>query len=429
MPFPASILIEWPDGQLMRLLHPALLFALATLTACGGRSDLLAIATGDTGDDAGAAAPDAGPAAPACAWALVPGAPIALTDPAVDHMVSNYVIDGEGAEAVEGDRIYLAMQDGLEAGNQTPDPNWRVSVVSDDLSTIGPSQLVLPHGQNGAEPMAIASGFGHRGAIAMDSDAGCRFVAIADDGSPAAAPVLIESPVECFWLRATPSGFTMFTRPDWAPFSLLTLDASGHVVATRKNVGPPDGDLPHARAKLPDGSTLIAWPSFAAAMNLQRWSAEGDPLTEPTALFAMPPVTIAAMTVVGSTVLLAWAPYEGEVGAVYVQPLDGDGHALGAPTKIAPADGAQVLDFDIGAAGDDALVTWRKGEDFSSVLTVQPVTVTGAAKGGPIVVPATPHVGATWIGGTPTGAILGFDGLEPGGHAQVFVTRLRCEGG
>jgi hypothetical protein len=400
---------------------------LACLAACGGRSDLTAAIAGSGDAGTTKTASDGGAGAPGChAWSVAPGGPVALTDPDLDSFGGTYASDRSASAAVEGSRVFVSTWDASGNIYPSPDQSWHVRVVADDLATMGPSQIVLHHGDEGGDAMALASGFGHRAGFGFDESKGCVFVPLADDGSAAGAPKTIAAD-ECFWPRATPDGFTVFLIPDWVPFVLVTLDASGNVLAQEPGLGPPGGMVANARARIPDGSTLITWPSVAAAITARRWSAAGDALSPPEVFLSMPAVDAAPMTVVGGAVLVAWAPYSGDVGAVRVQPANEDGDPLGPPVTIAAADGVHVDSLDITTAGGGALAIWTKQEMGGSVTTVQPLTAEGLPEGAPIVLPTTPTVQSSYIVGTPAGAMIEFDGNQPGGHTQAFVTRLVCE--
>jgi len=400
-----------------------------SLAACGGRSPLSADAAGSGGAGSptgGSFGP--GATAPACRWSVAPGGPIALTDPAVDAFGTAYTADLGGSVAVEGGRVFISTWDRTANADPSPDQWWHVRVVDDDLATMGPSQIVLEHGEEGGSAMSLASGFGHRAGFAYHGgEMGCMFLPLADDGAAAGEAKKIHQD-ECFWPRATPDGFTVFLIPEWQPFVQLTLDAAGNVIAERPGLGPPGGMVAHARARLAGGSTLITWPAFEASINVRRWSAEGDALTPPGVILSMPAVDAAPMTVVGSTVFVAWAPYTGDVGAVLVQPLNEDGDTLAPPVTIAEADGQHVGVLDMTTALGAPLALWTKHEKDGAVMTVQPFTADGQPDGAPFVVPATPRIHGAWIVGTPAGAMIGFDGEQPGGHAQAFVTRLVCGG-
>ena len=407
--------------------------ALLPLAACGARSEL------DSQEEQALTAHDGGPGgtgagganggggtggagAPPCySWSVVPGEPIALTDPVGDSMLTS--------AAPDGDRVLVAS---TNDNDPSPDPTFRVRVVSDDLATIDPSQAVLSRPQQSSySGMSLAAGSGHRAGIAWDEYDGCRFVALGPDGAASAAPVGITTSW-CYWLSPTASGFTAMSSPlgSLAPLTLLTLDPGGNVVGSQPDVVPPDpaDTYPLDRARFEDGSTLLAWLEGSSTIRVQRFSETGEALSQPKALpepqFGYD--TSFALGAVGSSALIAWSSGPLNLGQVLIQPIDEDGNALGDPSELAPADGLFVGRIDLVAARGGALVLWIRGQQGAyDTMTVQPVTTDGVAMGGPVTVPTPPFLLDVRLTTTPLGAMVAYD-AEQSAPTQVFVSRLQC---
>jgi hypothetical protein len=420
----------------------ACLLALAAAAlagaACGARSTLSASgaeaspgaggagATTGAGGSGGASATSSsgssGGAAPPClSWAVGAPAPIPITDTAGDSLLSGV--------AVEGDSVFLGS---INDNDPSPDPTWRVRVVSGDLSALGPSQVVMKHGASvSLSGMGIAVGWGHRGGVAWDEDNGCRFVSLAADGSAAAAPVHLADSW-CYWPYATPDGFTTLVSPsfEFTPLDWYKLDADGIAQKVTLAVIPaaPAPTEPYGRARLADGSLALAWiqgVSADAQIQLQHFSAAGDPLGPVKVLLPLGAATQFTIVALGASVLMVWSPDEG--GALHAQLLDPDGNPTGPDSEVAPADGVRVGDIAVTAVGGGALAAWTKGDAGAyKTLTAQALTATGAPTGAPIPVTTPPFLGSVVLAPTPSGVVMAFDAEAAGALTQVFVTRLVC---
>jgi hypothetical protein len=397
-------------------------------TACGARTNLTisaghgGAATATTSTGSGGEQPDAGAdaeaAAPCASWAVAPGEPVALTDPSGDSILTS--------AAVEGESVFVASSND---NDPSPDPTWRVRVVSGDLQTVGPSQVVLTHPQSVAlSGMSLSTSSGHHGGIAWDEVNACRFVALAEDGSPAAPPVTVGGDA-CYWLSATTTGFVAFIAPNFGtgPVSRVTLDASGQVVDKTPDLIPVQSIYPLARARFDDGTMLLAWLSGTTIV-AQRFGETGGALsTAKTLLTFNSGPTRVALASLGSSGLVVWAPGDSALGEVDVQPIDEDGNPTGSTTLLAPVDGATVAGLDAKPVVGGALVVWAKGAPGAAdTMTVQAVGTTGAVMGPPVPVPSPQYLQDLRLAPTPAGVVLAFDAELPMTLTQVFVVRLVC---
>jgi hypothetical protein len=300
-------------------------------------------------------------------------------------------------------------------------------VVSADLADIGASQVIIAHPEGAWVPgPRLDIGHGHRGAMAWDSTHGTQFVPIAPDGAAAAAPVPITKQ-EGRWLFATSAGFAAIVSNanEGGPFSLLSLDASGNITGEKNHITPkvPQHPDPVARARLDDGSLLLAWNMTTDTLTVQRFSDAGDALSMPVDsamgfAFALAPV--------GSSVLEAAVPYTGD--RVLVRPLDANGASTGSWTTLwTLKSGATVGGVDVAPVGDGALVAFT-----AEKLRILQVTAAGAQVGAPIGVPAPTddpsHLSAVRLAITRAGIVVVFESETLNTPRQVFVTRLVCAG-
>jgi hypothetical protein len=369
-----------------------------------------------------------------CVWTVTNRPPVALTDTYKPLLLDDII--------VEGRRVLVATYNVTGASGLDAPSLWeaRTRVMSDDLATIGPTQVVLagPNSPGVAHMEGISSavGFGHRGGLGWDEVNGCRFVALAQDGSAAAAPVQVDTPDVCFRLVATKSGFSALTRPfftppsllsDTAPMSLLTLDPSGHLVSVRPNITPES--IPVGYAFFNDGSWLEGRTNDRSSVTVQRFSATGDALSTPHVLAGSltpegPGDTRSfqfTMTGLGSSALAVfWTHPEEATGSttIVLEPLDEDGNADQATTITAPRHVDSRI--SVGAVAHGALLAWTGGAPDDEV-EVLPVWPSGEPYDEPLEVrmPGVPF--GTSVVGTPAGALL-----VTGVDEQLVATPLVC---
>ncbi len=379
----------------------------ATITACGGRTDL--------NSSAGQPA-----AVPCASWTVAPGGPVAITDPVLRSALTGVSVDG--------DRVFVASEV-FTHDAPTVDPGGRVRVVSGDLQTIGPSQ-VAPTTSPPSFPSLLATGFGHRGMIMGGAQAPvANFVELSDDGAAMAPPVALDEAIGFQLFSATETGFIYFASANGTtgPLSRISLDPAGHVVDETPGVIAAPSISLMASARFDDGTMLGTWLSGpSSAVVAQRVGETGGALSSPTTL--QNPVTAEALTPfavtsAGSSGLVVWPAGESAPGEVDVQPIDEDGNPTGPATAVAPADGTNVAWLDAAPVAGGALVAWTKGVD---TLMVRAVSTTGAPIGSPLSVPSPKPSFVAFLAPTPAGVVLAFDiELEPA-HFQVFAVRLVC---
>jgi hypothetical protein len=357
---------------------------------------------------------------PCITWSVAPGAPVALTDFGGDSLLTS--------TSVEGSNVFVAS---LNDDDPSPDPTWRIRVVSGDLQTIEPSQIVLEHLPSvSIAGMSVATSLGHRGGIAWDEGNGCRFIALGEDGS-AVAGVEALGDQACYWLTATAAGFVAFSSPSYAagPLSLITIAPASLDVTP--SIISPASFVPLTHALFDDGTLLLGWQSDASVV-VQHVDETGTLLSMPLQLIPyMDGSTIVALGSLGSSGLVAWAPGSSSPGEVDVQAIDEDGNPTGPSTLLAASDGATVNALDVKAVAGGAMVIWAEGvEGEASVMMAQVVTPAGSPLGAPLVVPtpASMAVQNVRIAPTPEGIVVAFSGSVPMTPAQVFALRLVCGG-
>jgi len=341
--------------------------------------------------------------------------------------------------AHEGSQLFVATSLGIPSGpSPSDDPTWRVRVVSDDLATMGPPQIVLTRSAAPSPAPAIgsiAAGLGHRGLLTWDDVDGCRFVALGDDGSSAGQALgLGHEP--CFWLTATEGGFVAFVTPAYYdyPATLLTLDGNGNPLGQVANVvtdpSANSSGIPKP-VRLADGTMLMLWKSGFSILGL-RVSEAGAPLSVPSIMATSPNgFDQVAGASLGSGALLAAAthlPQPEEPGLIVV-PVDENG-VPGLSIPFALGQQLSSVAVSVGAAGP--IISWSLIDGGSSLgpLLVQPVTPAGAPTA-PLV-QVEPGWTATDLhgAGTALGALIAFLGDQPGDDpshpTQAYVARVPC---
>jgi hypothetical protein len=423
------------------LLHrPAVVAGAALLAACGARTsprtDLGGHGGAGTTSSAGGGggsstttttSSSTGGAAPCLSWKVGAPAPIPLTDSIGDSQLTGV--------AVEGDRVFVATTNN---NDPSPDPTWRVRVVSADLASVGPSQVVLSRPSSVSfSGLGLAAGGGHRGGVAWDESNGCRFIALDTDGSAPAGPVSITGPW-CYWPYATADGYTTFVSPSFelAPLALVMLDANGAPGKVNSGIVPkppaPSTTFPLARARLDDGSIALAWavmppaPGSPVGLAVQHFQPTGDPAAPQGVLTAFAHASTFAMTSVG-TALLAVGTTVPPGTAVLSQPLDANGVPLADAATLSPDDGVAVGRVTATAVPEGALVAWTKGQAGAfDALKVQMTKADGTTMGAAVDIATPPFLGMVALARTGAGVVVAFEAEAPGTPAQVFVTRLVC---
>jgi hypothetical protein len=384
------------------------LTATAALAACGARSSLIE----STSTTSSASSSSGAGANGACStWSRASEPPIALTDASVNSELT--------AVLAEASRVFIATNN-IDA--PTSDPTWRVRVVSDDLTTLGSPTPVMSWPSNlNRSGLRLASGFGHRGAMAWDESQLCRFISIADDGSPSNVPTTI-APDWCYWLSATQKGFTAFISPNehLLPLDEVIVDANGNLVdkhATLPNNGDPSS-YPLAHLDFADGTSLILFRTKNAVMRVHL-DAAGTTLYQSTPLYFAEPLALAAVSL-GDRALIAWTPTE-PAGELWVGTMSEDGE-IGAAQSVATG-AANINDVALAVAGPGALLAWSAIAPELSGIQVQPLTRDGQPSGAPLMIP-TAVSNRVQLVGTPRGALVVFDDKAP---QQVFATPLLCQ--
>ena len=419
-------------GRVMQTGHVFLVFAFG-MAGCGGRSSLsdLDWSLVDGGSTSGTypagpstrAKPDAGSpvgsdaaVTPQCtSWQGSIGAPVALTDTSEDSMLTGF--------AVESSRVFVATV--------TSGPTWRVRAVSDDLSSLGAQNVVLRGTRRTwyYGGLSVAAQYGRRGSLAWNDADGCRFVSLAQDGSPSAKPVTVGDNI-CFWLSATPTGFDAIeSSSNWdAPYERVSLSDVGTVAQRKELVPARNGSTyPRGHAAFDDASMMLAWSSSGSVL-IQRYSSAGEKISAAESLLAYRRDLDFALTSVGSAALAAWISDYTD-GNLMVQSLGKDA-TTGRPAVVGTPGGSRVM--SIGAAGTGALVAWVNPNENNSgyTLAIQPVTKAGALEGTVMTVPIrTANVVRIRVLGTPSGAMLLYEGEDTtlrNPRVQVFAIRVKC---
>ncbi|MFO0612604.1 MAG: hypothetical protein U0414_08460 [Polyangiaceae bacterium] len=340
-------------------------------------------------------------------------APIALTDPSGDAMLTSLLS--------EGDRAFAASANN---NDPSPDPSWRVREVAADLETLGPSQIVAKHPQGVSfSGMSLASQGNHRGALFWDESHGCRFVPILEDGAGGTAAE-VDPTAFCYGLSATESGFYAFKSPTFGfmPLTLLSLDASGKV-SSEVAVLPPSLVLtfPRGHARLDDGTLLLAHSESSGAYFGTRISLAGEVISKPHPIVTLGEHPEFAITSAGDHALAVWSS-DHAPGDVLVANLDPDG----TPNKVTFVGHAKPPTADVAILryGDGALVAWSDASSDS--IYVVRVSATGDLLTSAIEIAAPGLAHDLRLVPTTYGAMVGFAALAPGGLTQVWVSALPC---
>jgi hypothetical protein len=397
----------------------------ATASSSQSASSSSQSASSSVSSSSGGGAGGTGGAPPCVTWSVAPGEPVVfvnITDPS----------DGDAlltSTSVEGSNVFVGS---LNDDDPSPDPTWRVRVVSGDLQTIGPSQIALEHLPNvSIAGMSVATSLGHRGGIAWDEVNGCRFVALGEDGS-AAGGVEAVGDQACYWLTATTAGFVAFISPSYAagPLSLVTLTPSS--LNTKPNIISTPSFVPLTHALFDDATLLLGWQSDTSVV-VEHVDETGTLLSMPLPLIPYTAdSTIVALASLGSSGLVAWAPGDPSPGEVDVQAIDEDGNPTGPSTVLVTASGGvSVSSLDVKAVAGGAMVIWAEGpEGAASLMTAQVVTSAGSPLSAPLFVPtpAPMTVQNVRLAPTPEGVVVAFSGSAPMMQSQVYALRLVCGG-
>jgi hypothetical protein len=282
------------------------------------------------------------------------------------------------------------------------------------------------------------------GTVGADAGRTCRFVPLQDDGTPNGAATTVASGA-CGALRVTPGGFDLVvTSTNPYALSLVATGPSGTPGATAvlASSGVPAASV--ARASFDDGSFLLAaMPELLSncecpvEVSVEHFSATGTSLAPATAAAPSWPGAHLALTGLGTTALLATSG--SLVGPVTVRELDEDGRAIGTAQALggggAPdGGGADVLDIDLAPLGAGALVAWTEltapgGSDAR--LLAQAVDAKGVPVSTPIVVAPSGAGRDVRVVGTPSGALITWDGplgVVGTTPTAVYAAALGCGG-
>lgn len=261
--------------------------------------------------------------------------------------------------AADGDDLWIAVR-------------GRVRVARGDLSSLGPWRSLLGyiHG--------IASGFGHRGAIGSDDDAGsqCIFVALGDDAAPQGAPTSLDADLWCTGLVATPGGFLtlglqMESVDEDFRVMLLTLDPNGALVAKATLLSSEFRLAPNF-ARFDDGNLLLVWdveqsqagaPGAPVGPRAQAFTEAGEALAEPVDWQRS--FEFAALSASG---IVAYPTYSDYPNEVLVTRATNETGALGPEVLV--GDGAEWLGtFDVARSPNGAIaVAVQDGDDRATLV-------------------------------------------------------------
>jgi hypothetical protein len=179
----------------------------------------------------------------------------------------------------------------------------------------------------------LAVGPGGVGALAPDLPNACRFLPM-DAAGQDRGPVQTVPDPQGWGCRSLAGGATSFSYlivqgQNATPTTLVTLDATGVVIASQP-LGDPPGRALLGRLARADGTFLLdSQPAVAATTTwLQEFDAQGNALSSPATLTANGPVLLA------ETQQGALASWE-QVGEIDFQPVDRTG-AVAGPAQVQP---------------------------------------------------------------------------------------------
>jgi hypothetical protein len=205
---------------------------------------------------------------------------------------------------------------------------------------------------------------------------------------------------------------------------MWTLDPAGTVLDAKNDIIPVQNakTRPGTRLRFDDGSILLTWWSSDTLLGA-RFSQAGEPLTAPHPLMPTGAFSKLVMRSLGSSALLAWGA-NGTPTTVELQAVDEDGNG-GTPIAISTSTKA-VSGLDIALVGEGALIAWSSPPTEASEIVVQPITLSGSASAPPIVLEGPSFATNVRVVATPIGAMLVYEGEQPGSLTQVFARTLRC---
>lgn len=418
-----------PQGRL------AVVLLTTWLAGCGARPGMDADPDGGGPNtdppDAALPLPDADVLPPGCTW--VAGERYQITEPPSDKGLHDL--------EVSDDAVLVAW---MTTNPDPPHDNTRyVQRVSWEGAPIGERTALFPppSGWTSYSNVNLATGPAQGGAILWEENTGCRFTRTDADGVTVGSLQYVDAAL-CSSLRSTPSGFSLFTRTG-VEFErrLLRLDATGAVT----HRGDPIAAISTtsywwASAALPGEDLLVAGIHDDAepmAIMTQRIDAWGTPLTEP-AVIATAHTDARRIRLVhtGNGVLAGWLAAESpdspeQERFVTLQRLDEQGLPLGMPFRGADVTAFRDSSWSITRKGDRllaAIVHPLESDNYGddTVLVLLVLDLAGNLVEPPLELTRIRFARHPRLRATPTGVLLGFQGMPDETPHQLFTISARC---
>jgi hypothetical protein len=352
---------------------------LVVLPGCGARSDLES-APPASACKVSVTSGTSGPPAQCAGW-LTTGAFTTVSEPVTtgDMAYLTGMVPSAGGALI----TWFTLDD-------APTSTWRTRAIGFDgtpRSAIGTHLSFPTMGGVYVGAMFLAGTGCAFAGLADDVANGCRFVPLDDDGAGAGPVVTVGSTgAGCVDLGVAPGGYSFVTvgGNGGPPLDLVTLSAAGTVLATTSLPAPDLGY--EGRLVLRDGSFLLTTSEETdgggEAAAVQHFSAGGEAIAAAVQLTGAA-ASILPVAQTGAGVMAAWL--EGGASLV-VQPLDEDGHAVGAEVPVAATDHEDLYGFTLaGTPGGDVIVAWFDLDGASSFfdLHVQALGPDGTPRGAP----------------------------------------------
>jgi len=422
------------------VLRPQVRLAVVLLTTwlagCGARPGMDADPDAGSGPitdppDAAQPLPDVEVLPPNCRW--VGGERSQITEPPSDKGLHDM--------EVSADAVLVAWK------TTNPDPphdNTRyVQRVTWDGAPIGERTAVFPppSGWTSYSGVSLATGPDHRGAILWETNTGCRFTRTDADGVTLGSLQYVD-PELCSALRSTASGFSLFTRTSLYERRMVLLDAMGGVTHHSEPIEAISmGGYWWASLALHNGDLLVAGihdnlePMPIVTQRIDAW---GAPLTEPTVITtAHTDARRMRLVHTGDGVLAGWLASEAPDAPtqdhhVTLQHLDERGQPLGEPFRAADVVAYRDGGWAMTRKGDRVLAVIvhpleadTYGDDTQLMLLV--LDLAGNLVEPPLDLTRIRFARHPRIRTTPTGVLVGFQGMPDTTPHQIYTVPAHCE--
>lgn len=422
------------------VLRPQVRLAVVLLTTwlagCGARPGMDSDPNAGSGPnteppDATLTLTDAEVLPPGCHW--VGGERFQITEPPSDKGLHDM--------EVSADAVLLAWK---TTNPDPPNDNTRyVQRVTWEGAPIGERTAVFPppSGWTSYAGVSLATGPEHRGAILWETNTGCRFTRTDADGVTLGSLQYVD-PELCTALRSTALGFSLFTRTSLYERRMVLLDATGNVTHHSEPIEAISmGGYWWASLALHGGDLLVAGihdNSEPMPIVTQRIDAWGAPLTEPTVITtAHTDARRMRLVHTGNGVLAGWQASEApdsptQEQYVTLQQLDERGQPLGESFRAADVIAYRDGGWSVTRKGDRVLAVIvhpleadTYGDDTQLMLLI--FDLAGNLVEPPLELTRIRFARHPRIRATPTGVLIGFQGMPDTIPHQIYTISAHCE--